>query len=122
MPRGTPTSGSAQRQQPDSHSSNNDNGPTTQLWSTNDQHFPEWYPTLIRALKAGPVEYQSYVEKLTTTHKHYVCCISANHVTIMERNALPHTGTFEKPLLASDIPTATVPVPLALVTAPISSR
>ena len=76
MPRGQTPAASAQQQR--DTSSTSDKGDISlkeeEIWNTNDQLFPEWYPTLIRALREGPIKFQLYFERLTTMEKHLVCC------------------------------------------------
>ena len=111
MPRGQTPAASAQQQRDTSSTSDKSDISLKEeeIWNTNDQLFPEWYPTLIRALREGPIKFQLYFERLTTMEKHLVCCIDNNHVKAMQEDLIGTFGTIELPLLKKDIPKVPVP-------------
>ena len=82
-----------------------------ELWNTNKQLFPAWYPTLLRGLDEGPPKFQQYFERLTTNQKHLVCCLKLdnNHCMAMERHLVTIVGTTANPLKITDIPGVPVP-------------
>ena len=70
MPRGL---SSAQRQNDTNATSDKDDSPKgEEIWDTNKQLFPAWYPTLIRALNNGPTKFQLYAERLVAKERHLV--------------------------------------------------